>query len=548
MSGVNVTPMKRNAPAAPLTPETGRKRKAHASSPPLSPLTPLPPSPLAYRSRKGDDLVLAESPARTPKAPPTPIPPHLQALLSLHHGFNVALSLHIATHPPILPPHSSTTTQLQLLNLTNYAAIKDTVERTSGRRFGTQELARLAWLWAWDGESLPAESSSKMSDNPFIDAAPVTQVAGLSYLITPTRTIDPQTGRRIQSHGIGIELELQPGETRQLLMNGAEGGLGNKGQGGGVRVIGRWNAGGELREEAVRKRLERWVELHGGYTPTEEQNDQLATPTTRDSGRSTIPPIPLLPLPKLAPAVSAGNLFNLASSAPDSAPGLTTLPRSTAGLSDPFEMKPAPKKPAAKGSLDERRQAMLERIKARSSNNKGPTLAAAIKSGAAVIHHRTPAEKQEELKRRSTLSRLEGVAEGVWMMFSGPPPGPSSITSTPRSRRKAILMSEMSEMIVKSSKTPISEAEAQTSLLMLCDLCPFFLISKTVAKREWLEMPMQVAPYVSASPSADPVAALLASPTGSPRSLVGPASPGRVRKSGGLREVRERIRRELGQW
>jgi hypothetical protein len=30
--------------------------------------------------------------------------------------------------------------------------------------------------------------------------------------------------------------------------------------------------------------------------------------------------------------------------------------------------------------------------------------------------------------------------------------------------------------------------------------------------------------------------------------LSGPASPGRVRRVGGLREVRERIRKELGDW
>jgi hypothetical protein len=30
--------------------------------------------------------------------------------------------------------------------------------------------------------------------------------------------------------------------------------------------------------------------------------------------------------------------------------------------------------------------------------------------------------------------------------------------------------------------------------------------------------------------------------------LAGPASPGRVRRVGGLREVRERIRKELGDW
>lgn len=67
------------------------------------------------------------------------------------------------------------------------------------------------------------------------------------------------------TYGIGIELELRPGETRQLLHGGSEGGIGNKGQGGGMGAVGRWNVAGEEREAVVREKLEKWVQLHGGY-------------------------------------------------------------------------------------------------------------------------------------------------------------------------------------------------------------------------------------------------------------------------------------------
>jgi hypothetical protein len=86
----------------------------------------------------------------------------------------------------------------------------------------------------------------------------------MTYLITPTKTLD-SSGRRVQTYGIGIELDLKPGETRQILHNGAEGGLGNKGQGGGMGAVGRWNTGGEARHDAVRAKLEKWIDLNGGY-------------------------------------------------------------------------------------------------------------------------------------------------------------------------------------------------------------------------------------------------------------------------------------------
>lgn len=119
-------------------------------------------------------------PAETPKTGVPNLPPHLETLLGIQKAFNLTLSLYIATHHPVLPPHPPTATSVKLPNLTNYIAIKETVERTCGRRFGTQELGRLAWVWSWDGKPLADEESiSEKSkekgkkamldeDNPFL--------------------------------------------------------------------------------------------------------------------------------------------------------------------------------------------------------------------------------------------------------------------------------------------------------------------------------------------------------------------------------------------
>ena len=385
--------------------------------------------------------------------PSANLPPHLQTLLTLHRSFNLALALHIATHPPVLPPHSSSTTKIPLSNLTNFLAIKETVERTSGRRFGLSELQRLAWVWRWDGEKLEENEE----ENPFlVSSTPDTpmEVSGLSFLITPTRTLDA-TGRRVYTHGLGIELDLRPGETRQVLHGGSEGGLGNKGQGGGMGAIGRWSGGGDAREEVFVQRLEKWVELHGGYEPPKADETGLPTPSTSSSNRSSVPPIPLLTLPHLPSStlLPSANLFSTTAS---TSPGLSTPPKKPvpSGLSDPFDLKPAVTKPAAaSGSVEERRQAMADRIKARSKKPLA-TLGSAV--GGYSTKNLSSVALQEELKRRSTLSRLESVAEGVWMMFSAPTPGPSTLPTPPRGRRKAIPMAEAAEVIVKSSKTPIS--------------------------------------------------------------------------------------------
>lgn len=336
------------------------------------------------------------------------LPPDLQHLMSLHSAFNLALSLHIASNPPVLPPHAPDTVKLAVPNITNLLSVRSAVEQAGRKRFGQAELQRLAWLWTWDGESLPSDKTVSVNDvkaeeddadNPFLvspkpTAAEPTEVVGLSYLIAPTRTLDPLTSRRVYTYGIGIELDLKPGETRQILLNGGSGGMGNKGQGGGTGALGRWNVAGEERERIVRSRLERWVELHGGYEvsprsaakrdpeltcvqPPPEEVGGLPTPSTSSNQRSNIPPIPLLPLPGL-PSAMLPSLQSLSAAAgPSTSGGLfgpalqrrsipaITKPPSAAGLSDPFELDEAAQmraKVVRKGTIDERKAAMAERV------------------------------------------------------------------------------------------------------------------------------------------------------------------------------------------
>jgi len=131
----------------------------------------------------------------------------------------------------------------------------------------------------------------------------------------------------------------------------------------------------------------------------------------------------------------------------------------------------------------------------------------------------------------------------------------SSTTPTTRKRR-ALPTSEVALAIVKSSPVPISSAEARESLSLLTSLCPFFLKELDIAGEEWLEMP---APTSTTSGSATENAEGYSSKPVAPPSPGSPVkgknesaeevltrSPRRVKKeAGGLRDVREIIRKEL---
>lgn len=121
------------------------------------------------------------------------------------------------------------------------------------------------------------------------------------------------------------------------------------------------------------------------------------------------------------------------------------------------------------------------------------------------------------------------------------PVSSTSITATPRKRR-TLPTSEVVHAIIKSSPVPISSAEAFESINLLTSLCPFFLRKIDVGGEDWLEMPASAGATQPTTPSSPSRRNGGYTSDEELRTL----SPRRVKKeSGGLREVRERIKREL---
>jgi hypothetical protein len=228
-------------------------------NPPLAPF-PTPPSS-AKRHRPSVPSPSIPSPAPSPaRTQPNALPAHLETLLALHKGLTLALTLHLAQSPPILPAHDADADNIALENLTSLVQIRAIVERTAARRFGVQELKRLAWVWSWDGETLPAPIKDA---NPFLATPEPTTPRGplLSFIITPHQALSPSSHppRPVPTYGIGISLNITPGETRFVqshtgVLSGGAGGVG-----GGIGAVGRWSAEAGAREAEFRKRLEKWV-------------------------------------------------------------------------------------------------------------------------------------------------------------------------------------------------------------------------------------------------------------------------------------------------
>lgn len=107
--------------------------------------------------------------------------------------------------------------------------------------------------------------------------------------------------------------------------------------------------------------------------------------------------------------------------------------------------------------------------------------------------------------------------------------------------------SDVIQAIIKSSPVPISTADAQESIDLLKKICPEFLRVFDVGSEEWIEMVV-----LSGSCAGLGAHGVPSTPTRKGRLAddeeeeLRTLSPKRVKKEGfGLREVRERIKREL---
>lgn len=361
-----------------------------------------------------------------------------------------------------------TTRKVALENVTNYVAIRPLVEKTCQRRFGVTDLKRLVTLWAWDGRSRISEShGGKLDDNPFLDSPQTIAkrswplITRQGYVLSLTRTIDPSTQRRIYTYGMGIEVVVDPkaGTRQEDVQNDGHDDFEAFNRSAAAGAVGRWSAGGKQRSADFEDKLWAWVELHGGLDEAllnDSKHTLLPTPSAsgsseRDGGIPHIPMADLPPLPSAVNNLMANSAAAVSTSSatprmtgrvlqmPPPAPGrphpaagstISRPPLEPMGKLEPSIALAGPAEIEAKANAkdvfgpviavppttkipNDRRQALFERIKAREQAKTGGTSANGTQG--VSMSNLSTADLRVELKRRSTLSRLEAVAEAIWM-------------------------------------------------------------------------------------------------------------------------------------
>ncbi|KAI9513178.1 hypothetical protein F5148DRAFT_1278920 [Russula earlei] len=522
------------------------------------------------------------------------LPPHLSRLFKIQTSLQHALSHALASSAA--SPSAETGILRNVVNhhsLNAYAGLSVELDMN--------DLSRLCWLWEWEGDVIPptkALSSTKDDNpNPFLEDPSISQQpkdwtrGSMGFVINPTTHFSKTSKSRIPAYGIGIEVEMDL----------------DKDMGSGMASVARWTADGETRRQAILSKLRRWVEdttqipnlpmadlpqlIIPNKPSTLTRLLASASPKTPSSIRVlSTPPSPTSPtkaskasssnsptkgsfaLPantphRLTPSLDKVSAFKARPIATSSiqfpkTPSRRALLNDLTGLLTPRTPSVSPSKSDADDSLpstpvqqkgsnadtvpqtpsSSRRQALYERVRQKSLTNtpaKTPSKSKDIPGGK-MSRDQLLKLSQEEMRRRVLLGRLEGIAESVWMLFAGPSTTTLGLSAR---KRRALPTSEVAGAVLKSSPVPMSSAEAHESLTILTSLCPFFLKPLDVDGQEWLEMPASVHSsserLVPTSPGSgrakhDDLEGVLA------------RSPRRVKKEGGsLREVRERIRREI---
>lgn len=138
-----------------------------------------------------------------------------------------------------------------------------------------------------------------------------------------------------------------------------------------------------------------------------------------------------------------------------------------------------PRNSAVPQTPTSRRAALYERIRLRSLTTPTKTPRLDREGAGASNGKQTPSKPvgQDELRRRCLLGRIPAIAEAVWMyvlfintsllhfdvlaprLFAAPSHGASSNPTPATRRRRAVPFDEVVGIVIKSSKTPVSEGK-----------------------------------------------------------------------------------------
>ncbi|KAG8899241.1 hypothetical protein FRB99_006842 [Tulasnella sp. 403] len=476
---------------------------------------------------ENDDNVLTPKKSRAAQLPITPnssrttrttrLPSQLQALLSAYITLEDALIPALASGGVAAPtPDKDDPQRMNIMNVLNHTNVPGV---------SLDNLKRLVYLLEWDAEKGVSSTKAQLSfvepDDPLgVPSTPRKPSkqwtrGGNGIVVSATTQLNRTTGRRSAVYGIGIQIQTE--ETP-------------KGKGrAGMHTVTRWLEDGETRKQMVEDKIYQWVEVHrkAARDSARVQRSRASSPTPVQ-----IPSVPAADLPPLAtPASSAPpasaspvkRLFQTPVKTPtrkSTIPFPTPEPTPMSAGSDVFDSVPStPVKtntPVTTSSTA-RRDALRERIRQRSLQNGGtPTrnrvsITVGTNSDGSA---KTKVVGHEEMRRRCVLGRLEWVAECVASLFSNQTTGAGAL-STPR--RRIMRMDEVVRVVVKSAKSPLSDA---------------FLTSRVIDRDTWLEMPAAIAPVpspvkVPVTPSTPRKTRFNPPTSPSPSSRIVPTSPGR---------------------
>ncbi|KAG8994758.1 hypothetical protein FRB94_012581 [Tulasnella sp. JGI-2019a] len=524
------------------------------------------------RVLSNDEEVLTPKKARS-EMPPTPssakprparLPTQLQNVLSAYIAIEEALIPALASNGVAAPTMDKTKAgSMNILHVLTHLTVPG---------LSLDNLRRVVYLLEWDDTQdcippKPSELSKDDQENPFVVLAWVR--GGHGVVVSQTTHLNRSTGKRCAAYAIGIQIDSEATPKGK-----------GKGKGKGrvgMNTVTRWLERGPERKATVEHKLQKWVEVHrkAAQEPSRMSSARATSPTPVQ-----IPSIPMAILPNLSspnasspiksptksPVKRSGLISSLLNTPTKSVipfPTPDQTPESAGSSSASVPSTPQTDRTIRTPSTA-RRDALKQRIHQRSLQNNGSPTKGSVVVTLGTEKDGTPREKlvtQQELKRRLILGRLGNIAECIASLLSGSRVGSTSASPY---KRRIMRLDEIVRVVVKSSKSPISDAEATEAIELLMSLCPTFVTQKIIDREMWLEMPTAVVPAPSFAPSpikeipsipstpkkVRPTAALgshsVRSVTPPPLSRRVPPSPGRLfPQSPGSRLTREELEEEL---
>lgn len=396
-----------------------------------------------------------------------PFPAHHATLLALHSAVEYALVVHLASVGTAGSTIENDSNSIAIPHLISFSALRPLVERSSGRNFSKNELARLLWIWG----AAPANENNSTIAN--------IQKSNIGFTISKARI-------RSWDWMLGIRISA----TASTYTNRE------------VNLIALWNNGGEERKRIVRERMMDWClrclstwrakqqgdsqdTLHGlgilsdsspskAFKPAQPAEEEVVAEWDAGFPLDRIAPIPMAQLPSLE-VNSVPSSPSLSTSSPKS-PRKTRL--DLVREAHQTVIAQSEEKLGRKLTLKERIRAKeqanavagTKRSRDNDDNPLSTTFSTSASSAAASA------------RQKASLSRLQDVAESVYMLFvstSGSGSGSARFSPHP--------LQDVIKAITNASKQAMGFNEAKAALHQLSSIAPGFIEVERIGMRDWVK-------------------------------------------------------------